>query len=257
MRARMRRPFAITLALSLLACNSESELQEDPPYAVDGVQLNPQPTAPQPGLPVTTAPPTFNPELRVDDQPVPAPPMPQMPPGQLPPGMQPGQIPPGQVPPGQVPPGQVPPMQPGQVPPPGQMPVGGPTALSTGFQPDPAILRGSTTGQMNAVTVFPAVTCTNAFIAAQPNHIVQLQTGFNHLRILVNGSADTVLVIRTADGTMLCNDDSAGSFNPTVEATFGPGPISIYVGTYQQGATASYVLGLTEIPSVTHAMLGP
>lgn len=260
MRGGMTRRIPIlALALVLLGCGDESDLPENPPYAVPGmVVTDPVPGQPSPQqLAMAGTAPTFDPPLAVPGQPSPIPPPPPPP---MPPGMQPGQMPPG-VPPGQVPPGMQPDsmqLQPGQ----GQMP---PLTLATGFVPDPAIARGAATGTMPVSALNPVMspaspdpTCTG-HVPSQPAHVVTLTTSFDRLRILVSSAQDVVLVVRQPDGTFRCDDDTDPGVitNPTMEGAFAPGTYTIWVGTWAQTTTpAPYVIGFTELPHVTHATLG-
>ena len=264
-----RRTPIFALALVLFGCGEGSDLPENPPYAVPGMEVTqPTPGQPMPGqLAMGGAPPTFDPALRVPGQPspIPPPPPPPMPPGmqpgQMPPGMQPGQVPPGMQP-GQMPPG----MQPGQMQlQPGQMQPGQPLTLAAGFVPDPAIARGMASAMMPVSALSPVMsplspdpTCTG-YVPSQPAHVVNLTSSFPNLRILVSSASDVVLVVRQPDGTFRCDDDTDPGVitNPTMEGAFAPGTYTIWVGTWAQETPPSpYVIGFTEMAHVTHATLG-
>ena len=251
----MRRAAAFVLLSLVLAvvtgCDDDPELAENPPLAVPNVTLasTTPPSADAPAMPLTAMPTEFTPGLCVPGQECPiAPPVPQMPPG-----MMPGQMPPGMQP-GQMPPGMQPGMQPGQMPP-GQAP-GMPLSLAPGFSPDPAILRGVAGGPIDAGQMTQSAEGCLGNLPAQPSAVVNLTGAFNLLRILVASEQDTTLVVRGPDGSYRCNDDTEpGVLNPTVGGAFAPGPYTIWVGTYDSTQPAPFVLGVTEMPGVTHASL--
>lgn len=128
----------------------------------------------------------------------------------------------------------------------------GTVALQPGFSPDPSIHSGTSGGAVAANGVSP--TCAG-YVSARPDHLFNATGAFPNLRILINSSADTTLVVRRPDGTFMCNDDTDGT-NPAVAGVFPPGQYRIWVGSYQQGQNAPYKLGFTEIASVTSAQLG-
>ncbi len=226
----MKRLDVLTaLALLFAGCEEEESLPESPPYAVPGEDVPQPPEGQAAAQPMPTGtPPTFDPPLAVPGEPSPLP-MPQPP---MPPGMQPGQVPPGA-------------MQPTT-----------PLSLGAGFTPDPHIERGVTAGQIQASQMTQRQDCAG-YISAQPNRVLVLGAPFPKLRIMVASETDTVLVIRKPDGSYFCNDDTDPGviMNPTVEEQFAPGTYSVWVGTYGQGETAPYVLGITTDPSLTHETL--
>ncbi|MEZ4335880.1 MAG: hypothetical protein R3B82_04570 [Sandaracinaceae bacterium] len=54
--------------------------------------------------------------------------------------------------------------------------------------------------------------------------------------------ADLVLYVETADGRVICDDDSGQDMNPSLIADLGPGDHHVWVGTYSQGASAPFSL---------------
>jgi hypothetical protein len=118
-----------------------------------------------------------------------------------------------------------------------------PFSLSSGFLPDPHILRGQSGGPRGASSLSPSC---RGNIPNTPQHVVDLGTAFQYLRIMVRANGDTTLAVRMPDGSYRCEDDSE-SVNPIVDGSFPPGRIEIYVGSYHQGARSPYVLGLTEM----------
>lgn len=136
---------------------------------------------------------------------------------------------------------------------PGAAPLYGNVSVRAGFRPDPALLTGSAGGPLQASVVDSSC---RGWITPQPSHLVMAQSGFPNLRFVVSASHDTTLVVQYPDGRFACNDDGGGSLNPLIEGPTGPGPIRVWVGSYSSGRAGPYTLGVTELPGITHAMLG-
>ncbi len=155
----------------------------------------------------------------------------------------------GQAP---VPPGTPIPSVP-PVPPVAPPPTAGAITLATGFQPDPTTATGTAGGTVDATTMNPAC---RGYVQPQPNHTLLASSAFASLRVLVNGgNEDTTLVVQKPDGTFVCDDDTEGR-NPVVQFATTPGMHRIWVGSYQPGTTPAYVVGFSEIASVTTAAIG-
>lgn len=129
---------------------------------------------------------------------------------------------------------------------------GSPVTLQAGFLPDPQTGRGAAGGPTDASTLNPMC---RGFIPASPQHTLALQSAFANLRVIVNSTTDTSLVIRGPDGSYRCNDDAEG-LNPIVEGAWNPGAYQVFVGTFAPGNSANYVIGFTERPGATAASLG-
>jgi len=124
--------------------------------------------------------------------------------------------------------------------------------LRTGFMPDPHTTTGTAGGPVNAGTFDPS--CVGS-IPSAAQHTMMLGTDFRNLRIMVNSSADTTLVIRGPDGRFRCNDDGGGGFRPMVSGAWGPGSYQVWVGVYANGAPTPYTIGFSELASVTASSL--
>ncbi len=149
----------------------------------------------------------------------------------------------------------VPPTAVGTVaPPPGNLTSNfGTITVSPGFAPDPISAQGTSGGQFEARNWNAACV---GWVSQTPDHILMVGGTFPLLRIMVNaGSNDTTLVVQRPDGQYVCNDDTEAT-NPVVAASFGPGAHRIWVGSYSQGLTAPYRLGVSANPSSTAAALG-
>ncbi len=225
-----RRLLPLALTLALVGCDDEPELAEDPALAVPEQTVPENPAMPEPGQlpPGLQANSEFDPELRVPGTAT----MPEPPPPAMPPGMPPGGMPPG-----------------------GMQPQGAPILVAPGFQPQPIVTGGVIiAGPVDASTMGPGCV---GFVSPTPSHVLQVQAPFQHLRILVNSAQDTVLVVRSSDGSVRCNDDyhPAESFNPVVEGPFAAGVYQVFVGGYQSGTQGQYVIGITELPQVQTTQL--
>ena len=83
-------------------------------------------------------------------------------------------------------------------------------------------------------------------IAREPNHTLHLRRQ-SHLRVSARSQSDLTLVVQSGGATH-CNDDAAGTLNPSIAAVFEPGRIQIYVGSHNARVEAPYSLTLTPIP---------
>ena len=86
------------------------------------------------------------------------------------------------------------------------------------------------------------------WVTQQPDHIVQLNTPFNFLRIYAVSNIDITLVVRTPQGIFMCDDDTYGT-NPKIEGPFQPGAYQLWMGSYESGQQAAYQLSFTELQS--------
>lgn len=218
----LRRLLPLALGLALVGCDDASDLEDDPELTVPGTEIPENPPPPEPGaLPPGYAPnDDYDPRLAVPGQEIPEAPTPPMPPGMA--GMPPG----------------------------GMQPQGGPVPLAPGFSPQPLVVPGVIVpGTQDAAALGPGCL---GHIPAQPNHVMQVQGNFPRLRVMVNSQADTVLVIRAANGTVRCNDDlrPGESLNPGIDGPFPPGAYQVFVGSYQTGAQGPYAIGFTENPAI-------
>lgn len=127
--------------------------------------------------------------------------------------------------------------------------------ISTGFLPDPVTARGQAGGTMLAGVLTGGNAMCRGHYPPTPQHTMMLQTDFRNLRVMSHSGQDTTMAIRAPDGTFRCADDDEG-LNPIVSGAFAPGTYQIYVGTYSAVGGASYVLGVSELSSVTPATLG-
>lgn len=126
-------------------------------------------------------------------------------------------------------------------------------SLSPGFTPDPTTATGTAGGPQSASEL--SSSCNGGNIANNPNHTLTAGGTFPNLRIMARSDGDTTIVVRKPDGSYECNDDSDG-LNPMVTLTNAPaGEYRIWVGTFQDDASPSYTLGISELPTTTPSSL--
>jgi len=130
--------------------------------------------------------------------------------------------------------------------------AGGPmVTIAPGFAPDPMTLSGTAGGPVAASTM--GASCT-AYISAAPNHILNVTAPIGSLRLTANSTTDTVMVVRLADGRVVCNDDGGGYPNPQIIDMFGVGQHQVWIGTFGAGTTGVYTLSVSAaavvVPSV-------
>ncbi|MFO0562582.1 MAG: hypothetical protein U0269_31485 [Polyangiales bacterium] len=92
------------------------------------------------------------------------------------------------------------------------------------------------------------------WVTREPDLILRVMTPTPALRVWVESSRDTTLVINTHDGRWRCDDDSAGNSNPQVlldEA--GVGQYDIWVGSFARGVAVQGVLHVEPVEWVNPA----
>lgn len=104
--------------------------------------------------------------------------------------------------------------------------------------PDPARISLSVTGTAGA----PGE-C-RGYLPDQPQ--VVLRTAHpTAIRVApVAETGDLVAMVRLPDGRVLCDDDGGGSLNPLIGSAIPPGDTRVWIGTYSEGATIQYQLGI-------------
>ncbi|MEM7605322.1 MAG: hypothetical protein AAF411_08190 [Myxococcota bacterium] len=132
----------------------------------------------------------------------------------------------------------------------------GTITLAPGFPEDPYRATGTSGGNRDASTLSDACA---GFVTTPPDHLFVAQADFSVLRIMAKSEKDVTLVVQRPDGTYLCNDDwegnSEGATHPLVSAHFPPGTYKIWVGSYEASEPGRYVLGVSELDTVTPASL--
>lgn len=111
----------------------------------------------------------------------------------------------------------------------------------------PITLSGNTSGNLKAIEVSQtestATGYCDGYISPQPNHLIELESYFDSLRLEIESSADTTVLIK-GNGGVWCNDDS-GSANPIVEGQWREGQYKVWVGSYQPDTSNDYQIEIT------------
>ena len=84
----------------------------------------------------------------------------------------------------------------------------------------------------------------DGFVNSQPNHIFQIDTFFENLKLEVESSADTTVLVK-GDRGVWCNDD-AETANPMIQGQWQPGIYQVWVGSYQPNSRDKYQLKITN-----------
>ena len=63
----------------------------------------------------------------------------------------------------------------------------------------------------------------------------------------VDSTADTVLLVQSAAGEVLCDDDSGGGLAPALTAVLGPGEHRVWVGLYESSDPAPFSMRITSL----------
>lgn len=83
----------------------------------------------------------------------------------------------------------------------------------------------------------------DGYASPQPNHVLELMSFFEFLRLEVESPADTTVLIRGSGGVW-CNDD-AGTANPVIEGQWQQGVYQVWVGSYQADSNQNYQIKIT------------
>ena len=131
----------------------------------------------------------------------------------------------------------------------------GTISLTPNFEPDPHVVQGRSGGNQDAETINPAC---KGWISPQPDHAFVASANFTNLAIFAASSSDITLVVQQPDGGYRCNDDAdqGSDTNPLIRGAFPAGTYKVWVGSYEQGATAEYQLGFSEFATAHPNMLG-
>lgn len=127
--------------------------------------------------------------------------------------------------------------------------LSGSVPVRTGFTPDPAVFPGTAAGGGRLLEAAGEAACGAGFFGREPSHVLDVETRVGFMRIYATSSADLVIAVRDGEGRWRCNDDTYGR-HPSVEGTWLPGRVLVYVGTHDALASVEYELRLTETRSM-------
>ncbi|VXD24385.1 conserved exported hypothetical protein [Planktothrix serta PCC 8927] len=120
--------------------------------------------------------------------------------------------------------------------------------LNPKFSPNPLLIRGLSGGPALAQDTAgredtQTGTCMG-YVDQQPDHTLILTSFFDYLKLQVQSSEDTVLVIRGPGGSW-CSDDSK-DMNPSIEGQWLSGKYEIWVGSYKPNTYHPYIIQITD-----------
>ena len=111
----------------------------------------------------------------------------------------------------------------------------------------PLVIKGTSGGTIIAKEITQtentATGYCDGYVRPQPNHVLKLESFFKSLRLEVESSADTTILVK-GPGGVWCNDD-AGSANPMIEGQWQPGVYQVWIGSYQAESSNSYQIKVT------------
>lgn len=114
--------------------------------------------------------------------------------------------------------------------------------IDRGVTSNPLLVDGVSGGSLAALEVVrteqTATGYCDGFVNKQPNHTLTLKKFFDFLKIEVDSSADTTIVVQGPGGTW-CNDD-ANNTNPVIEGQWQPGVYKIWIGSYEENEVNDY-----------------
>ncbi|ELS03074.1 hypothetical protein Xen7305DRAFT_00027930 [Xenococcus sp. PCC 7305] len=103
------------------------------------------------------------------------------------------------------------------------------------ISPNPMLIDGTSGGQIEAIEVVNIKETStgpcNGLVEQQPNHILILNTFFEFLKIEVESSIDTTILVQ-GPGGIWCNDDY-NNINPALEGQWQQGKYKLWVGSYE------------------------
>ena len=128
----------------------------------------------------------------------------------------------------------------------GASPNYGSVSLAAGFTPDPHTTSVTSGGSVSASYLGGGCT---GYATASPDFRINWSGTSSRLRIffVASGGNDTTLIVNSATGSWVCNDDYSGR-DPLVDLNNpGAGQIDVWVGSYSSGAFVSGTLYVTEL----------
>ena len=120
-------------------------------------------------------------------------------------------------------------------------------SINTSLAKNPLIIKGNSGGTIIAKEITQtentATGYCDGYVRSQPNHILKLESFFESLRLEVESSADTTILVK-GPGGVWCNDD-ASSANPMIEGQWQPGTYQVWIGSYQADRSDNYQIKIT------------
>lgn len=120
----------------------------------------------------------------------------------------------------------------------------GSVPLHAGFSPDPRVVSGTAIGEVPARSLHRKC---RGWVSRVPDYLLQAETAFFQLYVLGRSRSDVVVVARKPDGSVVCNDNRPGTKDPMIHDDFPIGTTQFWVGVKEEGESAPYRLGFSEV----------
>jgi len=117
--------------------------------------------------------------------------------------------------------------------------------LHAGFSPDPRVVGGSSVGEVPSRSIDRKC---SGWISENPDYLLDAETAFFQLYVLGRSSSSVGLVLRKPDGSVVCNN-GGGKKDLMIRTDVPIGTSQLWVAVAEQGATADYRLGFSEVKS--------
>ncbi|MEL6494912.1 MAG: hypothetical protein AAFQ41_07285 [Cyanobacteria bacterium J06623_7] len=120
-------------------------------------------------------------------------------------------------------------------------------AIDSNTIAQPLIIRGTSNGSIKSAEIArtentPTGFC-DGYVDARPNHLLEIESFLESLRLEVKSSVDSTLMVEGSSGVW-CNDDSS-SANPMIEGPWQQGLYKVWVGSYQADKQNNYQIEIT------------
>lgn len=106
------------------------------------------------------------------------------------------------------------------------------------------MVSGNALGEVPATSIHRKC---KGWVSETPDYLLDADTAFLQLHVLGRSGSDVSLVLRKPDGSVLCNDNRRGTKDPMIRSGFPIGSTQVWLGVKEQGASAAYRLGFSEV----------
>lgn len=127
-------------------------------------------------------------------------------------------------------------------------PIFGDITINRPLSKDPLSVRGMSGGAIEGKIISnrtdtPTGACTG-YMDKEPDHTLRLKNKFDYMKLVIESSQDTTLIIKGPGGTW-CNDEFEGK-NPGIVGEWLEGNYQVWVGSYKKDDYSPYTLKITE-----------
>ncbi|MEM7137441.1 MAG: hypothetical protein AAF500_12715 [Myxococcota bacterium] len=118
--------------------------------------------------------------------------------------------------------------------------------LHAGFNPDPRIVEGTAEGEISANTIHRRC---RGWTSEEPDYLLSADTAFLQLNVLGRAEVALSLVLRKPNGRVVCKNSRSASRGVVLRTDLPLGTSQLWVSVAQEGASAPYRLGFSEVSS--------